>query len=310
MNTLAALPALVLHLALVLLLAPTVAGLLAATRARLAGQAGPPWTQPWRDLARLARKAPTVADPASDLAGFAPGARLALLLAAAALVPSFAHGTATDPWADLLLVLGLLGLARALLSLAALDGGSSASANAAASMLTRAARAAPIAALAVLVFGLFTQGSHLPALATATGHAPPLAHLPLVLAILALGWPAIVDTSLGPMRGAVAMTMDADFSGRDLALLRFGDMLLVVIWLTLLAALLPPFGRAAAANPTDWPLALLAWLGKLLTLTAMVVMLQALGRRWTAAEQAEGGSIAQLAATLGSLLALALMGRA
>jgi formate hydrogenlyase subunit 4 len=44
-----------LHIGLILVAAPTVAGTLDSLDARLCGRSGPPILAPWRDLARLSR---------------------------------------------------------------------------------------------------------------------------------------------------------------------------------------------------------------------------------------------------------------
>ena len=123
MTALGSVLTLLLHAALLLALAPVLAGGLRTARARLLGRGGPPVLQGWHDLIRLARKQPVLADNASWLFAAVPGVCAAAVLAAALLVPSFALGMATAPLSDLLVVAGLLGLARCALALAALDVG-------------------------------------------------------------------------------------------------------------------------------------------------------------------------------------------
>ena len=51
-----------MHLALVLALAPVLVGLVRLVKARLMGRRGPALLQPWRDLAKLLRKRPVLAE--------------------------------------------------------------------------------------------------------------------------------------------------------------------------------------------------------------------------------------------------------
>ena len=123
MSVLVALLAQALHVLLMLAAAPLVTGLIRTVKARLLGRVGPPILQPWRDLARLARKQPVLAENASWLFAGAPAVAFSATLAAAALVPSFALGMTTAPLADLLVIGGLLTVARCALGLAGMDVG-------------------------------------------------------------------------------------------------------------------------------------------------------------------------------------------
>ena len=107
MSVVVALLAQLLHIGLMLLAAPLVVGLIRKVKARLLGRIGPPILQPWRDLARLARKQPVLAENASWVFSGAPAVAFTATLAAAALVPSFALGMTGAPLADLLIRLAL-----------------------------------------------------------------------------------------------------------------------------------------------------------------------------------------------------------
>ncbi len=112
-----------LHLALVLAAAPVVTGVLALFEARLQGRSGPHPLQPWLDLLRMFRKQTVMAESVSWLFRIAPAVAFGAIVVAAALVPSFALGMTFAPAADLLVIAGLLMLARCVLALAAMDTG-------------------------------------------------------------------------------------------------------------------------------------------------------------------------------------------
>jgi hypothetical protein len=82
MSVLVALLAQLLHIGLMLAVAPLVVGLIRKVKARLLGRIGPPILQPWRDLARLARKQPVLAENASWVFSGAPAVTFAATLAA------------------------------------------------------------------------------------------------------------------------------------------------------------------------------------------------------------------------------------
>ncbi len=112
-----------LHLVLVLAMAPLLVGLVRLVKARLMGRRGPSPLQPWRDLAKLLRKRPVLAEGASDISRAAPYVACAATLLAAMLVPGFSQGMLLAPLSDLLLLAGLLALARVALALAGMDAG-------------------------------------------------------------------------------------------------------------------------------------------------------------------------------------------
>ena len=112
----------VAHVALMAAAAPTLIGIIRWMEARLAGQVGPP-VQPWQDLARLLRKQPVMAESASEVSAIAPLLSLAAVAIVAVMVPSFTLGMTLAPFADLLVIAGLLSLARCSIALAGMDAG-------------------------------------------------------------------------------------------------------------------------------------------------------------------------------------------
>ena len=113
------------QMALVLLLAPLLTGLVGKVKARLQRRRGPSVFQPYRDLARLLRKDVVLAENASWLFRVAPYLVFASSWVAAALVPSFATGLTFSWSADLIAIIALLGSGRFFLALAGMDVGTS-----------------------------------------------------------------------------------------------------------------------------------------------------------------------------------------
>jgi formate hydrogenlyase subunit 4 len=113
------------QMTLVIAVAPLLTGIVRATKARLLRRRGPPVVQPYRDLARLARKEAVVADTASWLFRITPYLVFASTWVAAALIPSFATELLFSWSADLIAIIALLGAGRFFLALAGLDIGTS-----------------------------------------------------------------------------------------------------------------------------------------------------------------------------------------
>ncbi|MBN8903033.1 MAG: NADH-quinone oxidoreductase subunit H [Rhodospirillales bacterium] len=260
MNILLALLAQLLHLGLMLAAAPLLAGLLHTLEARLDGRSGPPLLQPWRELRRLLRKQPRWADAASGLGRAAAPADLALVAAAAALVPSFCTGMAFDPVADLFVVFGFLGLARALRILAALDGGVAGGGLLAARRSRLMLFATVPALFAAFTLALLAGTSNLDLIVVLQreGLLQPASASALAAAAL-----------IGVVLAADPATEDPDLGGPPLAALRLAEALRLLVWLDLLSAAFLPIGMAEAADgPVAWAIGFGAWAVKLLALMA------------------------------------------
>jgi formate hydrogenlyase subunit 4 len=288
----------VLHVALMLAAAPVVIGLLRWTEARLVGRRGAePW-QPWRDLVRLTRKRPALAENASPLFRAAPLGCFGATMVAAALVPSFTLGMAFAPLADLLVIAGLLSLARVTLGLAALDAGTAPAGLAAARTASLACLAEPAMFLIILVLGLLGGTTNLDLLIGQQHQGllrPPAA--------VALAGASLVALALaGPDSSGQA----TEFSGTDLALIELSEALRLLVWFNLIGALfLPPGLAEQGAGPLGWVVGLLAWGVKT---AAMVLGLAALrcvtgGRTVDNARQLVG--VAVVIGLLAALLVLA-----
>ena len=112
MNLVVGFIAQILHIALMIAAAPTLIGVIRWMQARLVGRAGPPILQPWRTLPRLLRKQPIMAESASEVSAIAPLLSLAAVGTVAVMVPSFTLGMTFASFAELLVIAGLLAVAR------------------------------------------------------------------------------------------------------------------------------------------------------------------------------------------------------
>ena len=253
--------ALLLHAPLMAGAALLLAGLLPWAEARWHGRLGPPVLLPWHEGRRLLRKQPVAAEGHSALLPAAPGAALVLTAAAALLVPSFALGMVTAPMADLVVIVGLLAAARAVLALAAIDGATAVGGLAALASLRLASLAMPALVLVVLSVALLAGTTNLDAAVAALREAP-LPGLPLLLASAALAC-VLVAVEAEP-----AGTLDG-FAGWHLLAGQAAMALRRVVWLSLLAALLLPRGLAPAdAGVLDWIVGVLTYAAKLAVLAA------------------------------------------
>ena len=272
MSVVVALLAQLLHIGLMLLAAPLVVGLIRKVKARLLGRIGPPILQPWRDLARLARKQPVLAENASWVFSGAPAVAFTATLAAAALVPSFALGMTGAPLADLLVIAGLLTLARCALGLAGMDVGTAFGGIGSSREMMFAVFAEPALLLVIFTLSLLAGSTNLDAIAGALHDGALGLRVSLGLGLIAMLAIAIAENGRIPVDNPathleltmVHEAMVLEYSGRHLALIEAAAMLKLVVWLGLIACIFVTFAIAPAGAPaTDWGLGLLGWVGKI-----------------------------------------------
>lgn len=269
---------LLLHAALMLAAAPLLAGVQAWVRARLLGRAGPPLMQPWHDLVRLSRKRPVLPGPASWLFEGAPFACLSAIAVAALLVPSFTLGMATAPLADLIVLAGLLALDRCVLALAGFETGTALGGMGASRVMLAAVWAAPPAALVILLLATLAGTSNLDAACAVLREAPPglaIAWLPAAAALAIIGFVMAGRGLGGPPLTLMQDAAALDYSGPALAVVTYAGQLRTLVWITLIAALVLPFGLApGGAGPLAWGVGVAAWIVKAGALGVAVAALE------------------------------------
>jgi formate hydrogenlyase subunit 4 len=276
MSLLAGLIALILHIALMLAAAPLLVGLARKAKARMVGRAGPPLIQPWRDILRLLRKQPVVADSTSWLFRLAPLAGLSATIAAAALVPSFALGMLSGTASDLLVLAGLLGLSRAIMALAAMDTGTAFGGIGASREMTFAVVAEPALLLVVFTLALMAGSTNLDAISNLIVSGVLGLRISMAMALVAACLVAVAECARIPVDNPathleltmVHEAMVLEYSGRHLALIELSAALRLLVWISLILAIFAPFGMAPRPAQTGawlvllWACGMLAWAAK------------------------------------------------
>lgn len=254
---------LILTLAATLLVAPLLQGLIKCTKAFWQGRVGPPLLQAYADLWKLARKGAIVPEPASWVFLVAPAVVLGATLVAVALVPIVGARSPLGT-GDVILVAGLLALARFTLALAALDTGSSFGGMGASREMAISALVEPSLLVALFALAIPAGSTDLSRLVGAA-----LAGQPAPAALLALGSlliVAVAETGRIPVDNPdthleltmVHEGMLLEYSGRRLMLLTLAALVKQALVLSLIVAVVAPWGMSAPL-----PLALLSWTAKL-----------------------------------------------
>ena len=238
--------------------APVLVGVMRRVRARLEGRAGPPVSQPWRDIRKLMRKERIVPANASWVFSAAPLVLVATAALVAGIAPFLTTRSALDSIGDLFAVVYLLLLGTVFLALAGLDPGTAFGGMGASREMTVAAVAEPTILLAVFALSVTAGSSNLAAIVTATLHHPSAAASPeSVLAFAALTVVTLAETGRLPIDNPsthleltmIHEAMTLEYAGPDLALVELAAQLRLVVLLGLLANLFVPWGIATTTQP-------------------------------------------------------------
>jgi len=266
-----------LQLLAFLLLPPLLIGVVWRVKARVAGREGPPLSQAYLDLLRLARKGAVYGRTASWVFRAGPVVGLAAVLAAGLLVPLGGPDAAVTFTGDFVLLASLLGLARFATVLAALDTGSSFEGMGAAREVTFSALAEPALFLGLASLVRSTGGLDLAHLLghglAASWHTdgPALLLVALSISVVALAENArlpVDDPATHLELTMIHEVMVLDHSGPDLALIQYGGALKLYLFGALVVKL------ALGAGPQDPWAAFLAFVAGQLAFAAAVGLIE------------------------------------
>ena len=138
-------------------LAPLLAGWVRKVKARLQNRRGPPMLQPYRDLYKLFAKEARMAHTASLVFRAAPYIVFIATWLAAAAVPLVTTSLPTAAIADVIVVAGLLAMARFFLALAGMDVGTAFGGMGASREMFVSAMAEPAMLMAVFTLAMRSE---------------------------------------------------------------------------------------------------------------------------------------------------------
>lgn len=246
---------LVLEYLVVFALSPLVLALGRKVKAWSQGRQGPPPLQVYRDLWKLLGKQAVYSETSSWLTRYAPTVSFVALLAGVPLIPWLVLPTPLGYVGDLIVLVGLLALSRFIVALAALDAGSTFGGMGSTRDMWMGALSEPAFLLVIFAFGAPVGSTQAGAIA-ARGVALGLSYVspPLLLAIVAYVLLLIVETGRLPVDNPathleltmVHEAMVLEYTGRDLALIEWGQGVKLVMMFGLLAALAVPWGLASS----------------------------------------------------------------
>jgi formate hydrogenlyase subunit 4 len=268
-----------MNVALVLLLAPLLQGVLRKLTARIQSRQGPPLLQPYFDLLKLLGKEDLESGETPVMQRFAAWLSLATVLAVACLLP-MGFGVPMDAAADVILLIYLLTLCGISTLLAGMAAGSTYSLIGINREMMAMITLEPLLAVALIVGALHAGSLRLGAVLN--GSVYLAAGLPwsglLMAAVMLFSFQAFVQRVPFDVAAAETELMDGplvEYSGPKLALFQYAHMARLIIYAALFAALFLPWG-AQLPFPLGW---LLFWV-KVFVMTLLVTVIAATHARY------------------------------
>jgi formate hydrogenlyase subunit 4 len=275
--------AIVLQAVLLLVLAPLVSGCIKNWKAKLQNRRGPPVWQVCFDIVKFLRKDMVISEHASWVFSAAPYVVFITALLAGLMVPLAIIQAPLSLFGGVLAVIGLLALGRFFLALGGLDPGSAFGGMGSSREMTISAIAEPALMLAIFTVAI-TVGSTDLSRIVATEHGPSLrllnpAHL---MAFAALFIVLLAETGRVPVDNPathleltmIHEAMLLEYSGRYLAFMEWGASIKQLVLMALLVNVFFPAGLGADGSAVAVGLGLANFLGKILVLSAAVVLVE------------------------------------
>lgn len=242
------------NVAMALVLAPLMLGVVTRTKAMVAGRNGAPLLQPYRDLAKLMRKGAVYSRTTTVMFRVGPVVGLAATLVALTFVPFAALAGPLSFVGDMLVVAGLLALVRFVTVLAALDTGSAFEGMGGSREVLVAALAEPALLLGLLALSWRTGSSSLGEL---YGKVTPglwgQAAAPLTLVVVALAIVYLAENCRIPVDDPtthleltmIHEVMVLDHGGPDLGFILYGAAVKLWVLGSLVVGLVVPVAGLA-----------------------------------------------------------------
>ncbi|MFC0575884.1 respiratory chain complex I subunit 1 family protein [Paraburkholderia solisilvae] len=310
MMTLSGLLSQVLEVVLALSAAPLLTGWINMCRAWLQSRRAPSIWQPYRTLHKLFNKESVVAVHASPIFRGAPYVVWACMTLAAAIVPTLSTDLPLSPAADAIALVGLFALARAALSLAAVDVGTAFGTLGARREMLVGFLAEPALLMVLFSASLITHSTLLTRIVSTLSHEqlaiyPSLAFAGIAFTMVSLAENARLPVDNPATHLELTMIHEAlilEYSGRHLALMEWAASLKLFTYSCIGLALFVPWGIAEAGNPGALLFAIPALFIKLLVGGAVLAAIEAVNAKMRIFRVPEFLATAFLLAVIGMLV--------
>jgi formate hydrogenlyase subunit 4 len=268
---------------LVLLLAPLLTGWVRKVKARLQRRRGAPILQPYRDLWRLLQKEVVVPNTASWLFGVIPYVVFALTWVAAGLVPTFATGLIFSWSGDVIVIIALLGSARFLQAVAALDTGTAFGGIGSSREVMIASLAEPAMIMIVFTIALIAGSTQLSYMAGHLMGGSVGLRVSLAMGLIGFLIVAVAENGRIPVDNPathleltmVHEAMVLEYSGRYLAMIELAASLKLVVYGSLIACIFFPWGMTVGeTGPLQDSVGIATWIAKLAAIGVVLAVFE------------------------------------
>ena len=308
----------VFAIALALVLAPLLAGWVGMCRAWFQSRSAPPLLLPYYMLHKLFHKDVVLADGASSLFRTAPFVVFGCMVLACAIIPSLSTDLPLAPAADALALVGVFGLARIFISLAAMDIGTSFGSLGGRREMLIGFLAEPALLMVIFTVAMIAQSTSVATIVETLAHREFIIYPSLAFAGIAFTFVSLAENARVPVDNPathleltmIHEAMILEYSGRYLALIEWAAALKLYAYSCLGIALFFPWGIAEADRFLGLVLALPLLVLKLTIGGFLLAMIETVSAKMRIFRAPEFLGTAFLLAVLGLLVRLLLEVRA
>ena len=237
-----------IQILLLIAVSPLVSGIIRKIKNNIRMRKGASVFQPYYNLAKLFGKEEVVSDTTSWIFRAAPFVILASSVCALSLVPVFAATLSFSNMGDFLAIIFILALGRFFIALAGLDAGSAFGGMGSSREMFISTFAEPVALLSVFAVSLNAGSTNLAAVS-----APVGLRLSSIIAAISLFIVTIAETSRIPVDNQethleltmIHEAMVLEYSGKSLALIELASHIKQILFFSLIAAVVIPWGDFA-----------------------------------------------------------------
>ncbi|HMM74259.1 MAG TPA: NADH-quinone oxidoreductase subunit H [Gammaproteobacteria bacterium] len=301
-------------IALALLLAPLLTGWINQCRAWLQNRSAPPLLQPYYMLHKLFHKDVVLAHGASPLFIFAPYVVFGCMVLACAIIPTLSLDLPFAPAADTIALVGVFGLARLFIALAAMDIGTSFGTLGGRREMLIGFLAEPALLMVIFTTAMISQSTSLTTIVETLAHRDFIIYPSLAFAGIAFTFVSFAENARVPIDNPathleltmIHEAMILEYSGRHLALIEWAASLKLYAYSCLGLALFFPWGIAGGGSVAGLLLAIVALIGKLAVGGALLAVIETINAKVRIFRAPEFLGTAFLFAVLGLLVRLLL----
>jgi len=238
---------------------------------------GPGVLQPYYNLIKLFGKEEVVSANTSWIFTVTPYVVLVSSVLALLLVPVFVSNVSLNYMGDFLLIIFILALGRFFLALAGLDAGSSFGGMGSSREMFISSFVEPVVVMVIFVVALNAHSTGLQVIS-----AVPVLSLPLIIAATAMMFVIIAETSRIPVDNQethleltmVHEAMVLEYSGRSLALIELAAHVKQIVFFSLIASVILPFGIARDIAPMPLLASFIYYGLKIMALTVIISVIE------------------------------------